>query len=86
MVLSKLAERFLCVRHFGVRLQELRLELAKKFLALLFDDRGIRNGVDLSLRYSGRHFGHEWGNAFIVLADGADIQVGRIVQVAFRAR
>jgi hypothetical protein len=86
MVLSKLANRFRSVRYFGVRFQELRLELAKKFLALLFDDGGVGNRVGSRLRHLGRHFGHYGGYALVVLASGTGLEIGRIVQVAFRTR
>jgi hypothetical protein len=86
MVFPKLANRFFRVDHFGVRLQKLGLELAKEFLTLLFDDGGIRHRLGSRLGDSGRRFGHHGRNSFVVLAGWADIEIGRKVQMAFRAR
>ena len=85
MVFGKLAEHFGNVHYFSVSFHQLRLELAQKFLALLLDDRGIGNGVGRSLRDSGRQFGRNRRHALVVIAGRASLEIGGIVEVAFRA-
>ena len=49
MVLSDLQNGFRSAHDFGVRFQQLRLELAQKFLALLLDHSRVRNGIGARL-------------------------------------
>jgi hypothetical protein len=46
MVLAELANGIRSAHHFGVRFEQLRLELSQKFLTLLLNHSSIRNRID----------------------------------------
>src|SRR5579862_1101617 len=86
MVLGKLADRFGNIHYFSVSFHELRFELAEKFFALLLDDGSVGNWVGGSLRDPRQHFGRNRRYTLAMVAGWACIEIGRIVQMAFRAR